>query len=344
MKITVLGTGSWGTALVKVLLDNQHEVRFWGRNADQIKAIQNTHHNAKYMQNVALDGFLLATTDLKCALDDSEMIVLAVASQATRDLLTVLKDYEISKETLLVSVSKGIELNTHLRISEIVHLFRPENPYVVLSGPSHAEEVSVGLPTTLVSSSINRLAAETVQDVFSNEVLRVYTNPDVIGVELGGALKNIIALGAGISDGLGFGDNAKAALMTRGIAEIARLGRVLGASDVTFQGLSGIGDLIVTCTSQHSRNRRFGMLIGQGIPVDEALKAIGMVVEGYYTIHSAYELSKLTGIDMPITDELFRVLYEGKNARESVKRLMLRSKKHELEEAAEALKIWETHL
>lgn len=344
MKIAVLGTGSWGTALVKVLLDNQHEVRFWGRNPIQIEAINKTRHNAKYLKTVEMSGALFATLDLKTALEGAEIIVLAVASQAIRELLQSISAFEIPESSIIVNVSKGIELNTHMRISEIVHVYRPGNPYVVLSGPSHAEEVSVGIPTTLVSSSFNRAAAETVQDAFSNESLRVYTNPDVIGVELGGALKNIIALGAGISDGLGFGDNSKAALMTRGIAEIARLGRLLGASDATFQGLSGIGDLIVTCTSLHSRNRRFGILIGQGNSVEDALDEIGMVVEGYYTIHSAYELSKTTGVDMPITNELYRILYDGKNAKESVKRLMLRGKKHELEEAAEALKIWDTQI
>lgn len=341
MKIAVLGTGSWGTALVKVLLDNKHEVSFWGRDPEQIETIRQTKHNAKYLKGVELIGNLSVTADLKEAVEGVQIVVLAIASQATRTLLTQLSQLDLPKSVIIVSVSKGIELNTHLRISEIVDAFLPEHVYVVLSGPSHAEEVSEGMPTTLVSSSLNRAAAEMVQDVFSSGALRVYTNPDVVGVELGGALKNIIALGAGISDGLGFGDNSKAALMTRGIAEIARLGRTLGASDATFQGLSGIGDLIVTCTSLHSRNRRFGMLIGQGRTVSEALEEIGMVVEGYYTIHSAYELSLLAEVEMPITRELYRVLYEGENARESVKRLMLRGRKHELEEAAEALKVWD---
>ncbi|SCZ77002.1 NAD(P)H-dependent glycerol-3-phosphate dehydrogenase [Acidaminobacter hydrogenoformans] len=341
MKIAVLGTGSWGTALVKVLLDNGHQAAFWGRDPQQTEVIEKTRHNAKYLKGVELAGDLEVTSDLDSAVLGAKVIVLAVASQAIRSLLSQLNAALISEDVVFVNVSKGIELGTHQRISEIVHSFFPKHKYVVLSGPSHAEEVSAGIPTTLVSSSASRGAAELIQDVFSNESLRVYTNPDVIGVELGGALKNIIALGAGISDGLGFGDNSKAALMTRGIAEIARLGRSLGASSATFQGLSGIGDLIVTCTSLHSRNRRFGMLIGQGVPVEAALKEIDMVVEGYYTIHSAYELSQIKGVEMPITRELFRVLYEGEGARESVKRLMLRGKKHELEEAAEALKIWD---
>lgn len=341
MKIAVLGTGSWGTALVKVLLDNGQEVAFWGRDPQQIESIGKTKHNAKYLKGVELIGNMTVTADLKEAVAGAEIIVLAVASQAIRSLLTQIDANLVSEDTIFVNVSKGIELGTHQRISEIVLSFFPNNKYVVLSGPSHAEEVSAGIPTTLVSSSTSRAAAEQVQDVFSNGLLRVYTNPDVVGVELGGALKNIIALGAGISDGLGFGDNSKAALMTRGIAEIARLGRSLGASSATFQGLSGIGDLIVTCTSLHSRNRRFGMLIGQGVSVEKALGEINMVVEGYYTIHSAYELSQIEDVEMPITRELYRILYEGEDARDSVKRLMLRGKKHELEEAAEALKIWD---
>lgn len=341
MRIAVLGTGSWGTALVKVLLDNGHQVVFWGRDPLQTEVIEKTRHNAKYLKGVELNGALVVTSQLDQAVLGAKVIVLAVASQAIRSLLSQVNSALISEDTVIVNVAKGIELGTHQRISEIVQSFFPKNKYVVLSGPSHAEEVSAGIPTTLVSSSTSRSSAELIQDIFSNNALRVYTNPDVIGVELGGALKNIIALGAGISDGLGFGDNSKAALMTRGIAEIARLGRSMGASSATFQGLSGIGDLIVTCTSLHSRNRRFGMLIGQGISVEEALKTIDMVVEGYYTIHSAYELSQIEGVEMPITRELFRILYEGEGARESVKRLMLRGKKHELEEAAEALKIWD---
>lgn len=341
MKVAVLGTGSWGTALVKVLLDNGHEVVFWGRDVHQVEQIQKTRHNGKYLQGVELNGNLKVTASLGEAVRGAEILVLAVASQSVRQVLAQIEREWLMETAIIVNVSKGIELGTHQRISEITQGYFPKNPYVVLSGPSHAEEVSAGIPTTLVSSSRDRAAAELIQDLFSNGLLRVYTNPDVVGVELGGALKNIIALGAGISDGLGFGDNSKAALMTRGIAEIARLGRSMGASDTTFQGLSGIGDLIVTCTSLHSRNRRFGMLIGQGVPVEAALKEIDMVVEGYYTIHSAYELAQIAGVEMPITRELFRILYEGEDARESVKRLMLRGRKHELEEAAEALKIWE---
>lgn len=341
MKVAVLGTGSWGTALVKVLLDNGHEVVFWGRDVHQVEQIQKTRHNGKYLQGVELTGNLKVTASLGEAVRGAEILVLAVASQSVRQVLAQIEREWLVETAIIVNVSKGIELGTHQRISEITQGYFPNNPYVVLSGPSHAEEVSAGIPTTLVSSSRDRVAAERIQDLFSNRLLRVYTNPDVVGVELGGALKNIIALGAGISDGLGFGDNSKAALMTRGIAEIARLGRSMGASDATFQGLSGIGDLIVTCTSLHSRNRRFGMLIGQGVPVETALKEIDMVVEGYYTIHSAYELAQIAGVEMPITRELFRILYEGEDARESVKRLMLRGRKHELEEAAEALKIWD---
>ena len=226
-------------------------------------------------------------------------------------------------------------------ISQITDRIIPSATFVALSGPSHAEEVALRLPTALVSASKSRVAAECVQDLFSNDYIRIYTNPDVIGVEISGALKNIIALGAGISDGLGYGDNAKAALITRGIKEIAILGIAMGASVDTFKGLAGVGDLIVTCTSMHSRNRRCGILLGEGYTLNEAVEKVGMVVEGAYTVKSAYALKNKYQLDMPITTELYKVLYEDKNAREAVNHLMTRQRKHELDEYATGMEDWQ---
>lgn len=340
MKIAVLGAGSWGTALAKVLADNGHEVRLWGRNKSQMEDMAKTLVNEKYLPTIELPNSILYTSDYEASVNDAHIFVLAVASQSVREVMSKLKGLT-GIRPLIVNVTKGVEIGSLKRISEVVSEMMPDALYVSLSGPSHAEEVSLGIPTTLVSASIDKEAAELIQDLFGNENLRIYTNPDVVGVELGGALKNIIALGAGISDGLGFGDNAKAALMTRGIFEIARLGKLMGANADTFKGLSGIGDLIVTCTSMHSRNRRFGILVGKGMPVQQALKEIGMVVEGYYTIQSAYDLSKKFDVDMPITRELYRVLYENSDAGTSVKNLMMRRLKHEMEEAANEIHLWE---
>lgn len=340
MKIAVLGAGSWGTALAKVLSENNHQVNLWGRNEIQMAEMSASRINQKYLPNVVLNDQILMTSSFEKAVASADVFVLSVASQSVREIVTQLKGY-VGIRPLIVNVTKGVEMETLKRISEVVLEIIPDANFVALSGPSHAEEVSKGIPTTLVSSSVDKEAAELIQDLFGNENLRIYTNPDVVGVELGGALKNIIALGAGISDGLGFGDNSKAALMTRGISEIGRLGKIMGANVDTFKGLSGIGDLIVTCTSMHSRNRRFGILVGEGKPVQEALKEIGMVVEGYYTIKSAYDLSQKFEVDMPITRELYRVLYEGSDARTSVRNLMLRSLKHEMEETVDRVHQWD---
>ncbi len=330
MKIAVIGAGSWGTALGALLTDKGEHVVLWTRNADQAASIRESRHNNKYLTDMELPESLEVTTHLREAVSDADIILLAVASQSIREVLKNMSQWTAAKQ-VVVNVSKGIEMNSLKRISEIVSEYMPMNKYCVLSGPSHAEEVAKGMPTTLVSASRSRQVAELIQDTFSTAVLRVYTNPDVAGVELAGSLKNIIAIGAGISDGLGYGDNAKAALITRGIAEITRLGLVLGARTETFSGLAGIGDLIVTCTSGHSRNRRFGMMVGQGVPVPQALESVGMVVEGYFTTRSAYDLSQRHRIEMPITTELFRILHEGMDAREAVNNLMLRSLTHESE-------------
>ena len=331
MKVSILGAGSWATALSIVLNDNNHEVMLWTRNLSHAESINSTRENSKYLPGVKIGDKTSVEIKLDKVAKFGEVIIIAVASQSVREVLKN-TDFLIDKSKVIVNVSKGVEIGTLKRISEVVSEFYPENDFVSLSGPSHAEEVAKGIPTTLVASSENISAAEYIQDLFSNDAMRVYTNGDIIGVELGGALKNIIALGAGISDGLGFGDNTKAAIMTRGIKEISLLGVTMGASYSTFSGLSGIGDLIVTCTSVHSRNRRCGILIGEGTNVKFAIEKIGMVVEGIYTIKSAYDLSQKYNVEMPITRELYKVIYENADPKNSVISLMTRQKKHEIED------------
>lgn len=329
-KIGVLGGGSWGTALAILLAKKGLEVDMWLRDGKQIEDILKNRENKRYLPGVEIPTNLNIIGDIEKVIKNKDILLLATSSHGIREILLSNKDI-INKDQIIVNVSKGIENNTLMRISEIVAEILPENKYAILSGPSHAEEVAVGIPTTVVSASVDKKVAEYVQDVFMTPYFRVYTNPDVIGVELGGSLKNVIALAAGISDGLGYGDNTKAALMTRGIFEMARLGEKMGANPDTFSGLSGIGDLIVTCTSMLSRNRRAGILIGQGYSIEEAIKEVGMVVEGIKTTKSAYELALKYEIDIPITKELYEVLYEGKSVKESVPNLMGRDKKHEME-------------
>lgn len=332
-KICVLGAGSWGSALAILLSKKGYQVSLYMRNKDQYESMEKTRENVKYLPGVIMPNNIKMTTDLKEAVEESKIIVLGVASQGVRSVLKSIKDYA-KDDQIIVNVAKGFEKNTNLRISEVVKEELPNNHYVILSGPSHAEEVSKDMPTTVAVASEDMKIAEYVQDTFTNPKFRVYTNPDVVGVELGGALKNIIAFGAGICDGLGYGDNTKAALMTRGIREIGRLGTAMGARASTFSGLSGIGDLIVTCTSMHSRNRRAGILIGKGKSLDDTLDEIKMVVEGILTTEAAYKLSKKYNVDMPITNEIYKVLYGDNEVKESVINLMLRSKTHEMEEVA----------
>lgn len=329
-KIGILGTGSWGTALGVLLARKGMDVHMWGRDQIEIDKMIANRENKKYLPNIDLPSNMKFSKDLEETISGKEIILLAIPTHGVREILKLSKSF-IDKDQLIVNVAKGIENDTLMRISEITGEILPRNKYVVLSGPSHAEEVAVDMPTTVVSASKSKQAAELVQDVFMTPSFRVYTNPDIIGVEIGGALKNIIALSAGISDGLNYGDNTKAALMTRGIFEISRLGEKLGASINTFSGLSGVGDLIVTCTSKHSRNRRAGILIGQGKSVEESIEEIGMVVEGIKTTKSTYELAKNKDIDMPITEELYRVLYGEEDVKYSVVNLMGRDKKHEME-------------
>nr|WP_246543071.1 NAD(P)H-dependent glycerol-3-phosphate dehydrogenase [Fusibacter paucivorans] len=342
MKVTVIAAGSWGTALALVLEQNGHDVTVWARRESQVQDILQSRRNDKYLRNIAIPENIQFTSSLQEAVKHTEVIVLSVPTQQLNNVLEQMAEQiTLSHRVIMVNVSKGIDMGSLELPSQMVMRYYPTQPFVVLSGPSHAEEVALKLPTALVAASKNRLAAEIVQDLFSNDYMRVYTNPDVVGVEISGALKNIIALGAGISDGLGYGDNAKAALITRGINEMVVLGQMIGAETSTFRGLAGVGDLIVTCTSQHSRNRRCGILIGEGLSFDNAIESVGMVVEGAYTVKAAYRLMTKLKIDMPITKVLYRVLYEGKNAREAVNYLMTRQKKHEIDENAEKLELWQ---
>jgi glycerol-3-phosphate dehydrogenase (NAD(P)+) len=337
MKVGIIGAGSWGTAVAILLGKKGYNVHIWDRKNELTDEINSSRENIRYLPGVLLPSNVVGERDAVETVRDAEVIVMAVPSHAVRSVCEGLKN-QIHKNQVFVSLAKGIENVSFKRMSEVIEEIYPENPVGVLSGPSHAEEVSRDIPTTVASSAKSRDTAEFIQDVFITPKFRVYTNPDIIGVELGGAVKNIIAIAAGISDGLGYGDNTKAALMTRGIAEIARLGVAMGAQPLTFAGLSGIGDLIVTCTSMHSRNRRAGILIGQGKSVEEALKEVNMVVEGVNTTKSVYELCKSINIEMPITNELYKVLFEGKGAKYAVSELMLRDKTHEIEEVAQ--KMW----
>ncbi|SNS23918.1 glycerol 3-phosphate dehydrogenase (NAD(P)+) [Anaerovirgula multivorans] len=329
--VAVLGAGSWGTALSLELNSKGHRINLWMRRKEQLDEIIKTKNNEKYLPGVDIPTNINLTIDIIEAVKDTDMILLTVPTQKVREVIKSIKPY-IKPQQVIVNAAKGIEQNSHLRISQIIEEELPQQPYAVISGPSHAEEVVRNMPTTVVIASKEREIAEFVQDMFISSTFRVYTNPDVAGVELGGALKNVIAFGAGIADGLGFGDNARAALMTRGIREIARLGKAMGADLATFAGLSGIGDLIVTCTSMHSRNRRAGILIGKGKSLEETLKEIGMVVEGITTTKVAYELAQEYNIEMPITKEIYNVLYKDTDPRDAVTNLMTRSKKHEMEE------------
>ena len=326
-----MGAGSWGTALAVTLGRNGHRVRMWDINETHLKDIKANRENRQFLPGVMLPENVDVTTEKERMLSEADLVLFSVPAQHFRQAFTQALEH-LPKDVLIVNVAKGIEQQSLQRMSEIAFSIREDLHYVVLSGPSHAEEVGMGMPTTVAVASPQRSWAEDVQDIFMNEYLRIYTNDDVAGVELGGSLKNIIALGAGISDGLGYGDNAKAAMMTRGMTEITRLGVRLGADPLTFSGLSGIGDLIVTCTSMHSRNRRCGIMIGEGMPPAEAVKKVGMVVEGMYTTEAAYRLSKQVGVEMPITEAIYQVINGDLPAKDAVNQLMSRSRKHENED------------
>jgi len=332
-KVTVLGAGSWGTALAMVLTENGHDTLIWSHREDQANEINERHTNEKYLPNIQLPEKLTATSDIKSAVEHGEILVFAVPTKAIREVAGQVMNY-LDKKVLIVHVSKGIEPDTLKRISEILEEAldpRVVEDIVVLSGPSHAEEVVLHHPTTITAACANLRSAEKIQDLFMNHYFRVYTNTDVIGVELGGALKNVIALAAGISDGLNYGDNAKAALITRGLAEIARLGVRMGGNPFTFAGLTGMGDLIVTCTSVHSRNWKAGNMLGKGMKLDEVLENMGMVVEGVRTTKAAYQLAQKYDVSMPITTALYQVLFENKDPKDAVDELMHRLKKREID-------------
>ena len=325
--ITMIGCGSWGVALSCLLCGNGHAVRAWEYNAARAEELQSTRRSP-LLPGAVLPADVLVTNDMAEACAGADMVFVAVPSGAMRATMERLAPL-LPAGMVAVCVSKGLENGTLLRLSEVMEDAAPQCRAAVLSGPSHAEEVVRGLPTTVVAASRHDGVPELVQECMLADAFRVYTNADIVGVELGGALKNVIALAAGLSDGLGYGDNTKAALMTRGMAEIARLGAAMGAELATFAGLSGIGDLIVTCTSMHSRNRRAGILLGQGKPLDEVLAEVGMVVEGIHTARAAYELARKNGVDMPIIAEINRVLFEGKNPRRAVADLMTRDRRDE---------------
>ncbi len=327
-RIGVLGAGSWGTALAILLHDNGHDVTVWSIHEEEVEALNTTRRHERKLPGVEIPEGILFTTDMKETMSDKDVCVLAVPSPFIRSTCQKMKQY-VRAGQIIVNVAKGIEENTLYTLTDIIEEELPYADACVLSGPSHAEEVSRRLPTTCVVSSRTRKTAEYLRSVFVSPVFRVYISPDMLGIELGGALKNVIALAAGTADGLGYGDNTKAALITRGIAEIARLGIKMGGKPETFYGLTGIGDLIVTCASVHSRNRKAGYLMGQGYTMEEAMKEVQMVVEGVYSAKAALELSRKYQVEMPIVEQVNKVLFEHKNAEEAVKELMLRDKKIE---------------
>lgn len=338
-KVTVCGAGSWGTALAIVLADNGHDVRLWTHRKEQAEAINTTHKNEKYLE-IMIPEQIKAYDDLEKATANTDAIILVVPTKAMREVCSQLNDV-LKHRVKLIHASKGIEPQTLKRVSELISEEMEDYTYediVVLSGPSHAEEVAQRQPTTVTVSSLNNEHACFAQDLFFNESFRVYTSSDIVGIELGGALKNIIALGAGISDGLGYGDNAKAALITRGLAEITRLGTSLGANPLTFLGLPGVGDLVVTCTSVHSRNWRAGHLLGRGHSLDDVLEQMGMVVEGVRTTRAAYEFSIKQQIEMPITEGLYNILFNDQSPKDVVEQLMNRDKREEMDDFASLLK------
>lgn len=330
MKVTVLGAGSWGTTLALVLNQNDHLVSCWSFDKNDIDEINNTGENKKFLPGLSLPDAINFTIDLQGSIDTAEVVIVAIPSHAVR---SVIQSLDLSKkaELVWVNVAKGIENETLLRISQVIkevgHI--SDKNIAVLFGPSHAEEVSREIPTAIVSASKNDETAQLVQKIFMRPYFRVYSNLDIVGVELGGALKNIIAVAAGICDGAGFGDNTKAALITRGLVEINRLGIKLGAKADTFAGLSGMGDLIVTCTSQHSRNRYVGEQIGKGRSLQDVLNEMVMVAEGVKTTASAYELSLKEQVEMPITEQVYKTLFEDKPPVEAMQDLMTRASKIE---------------
>lgn len=330
-KISVIGSGSWGTAVAIMLAENGHNVKLWSYFKEESEALSKYRENRPFLPGVIIPENVSFTSDItECG--GADITITASPSHAMRNTARQLSQV-VEKGQIILNISKGLEEGTNSTISQILKEEMPDCRIAVMSGPSHAEEVSRGIATTNVVATEDEKAAEFIQDIMMSRHFRVYTNPDVMGVELGGSLKNVIALCAGILDGMGLGDNTKAALMTRGIVEMSRLGKAMGAKEETFNGLSGIGDLIVTCTSMHSRNRRAGILIGQGMSVDEAQKEVKMVVEGVRTCRAAKALAEKYNVEMPIVEQAYMVLFEGLKPRQAVDNLMSREKKHESERA-----------
>ncbi len=325
----MLGAGSWGIALANVLASNGHNVTVWSALKDEIAMLNENREHLTKLPGVMLPDTMIFTDSLESAMKDKVLLVMAVPSSFVRKTAAQMKDFYHDGQ-VIVNVAKGIEEATLMTMSEVISDELKDAKIAVLSGPSHAEEVGRAIPTTIVAGAAKKETAEFVQNLFMNDVFRVYTSPDVVGIEVGAALKNVVALAAGIADGLGYGDNTKAALITRGMAEITRLGVAMGGDAETFYGLSGIGDLIVTCASMHSRNRRAGILIGQGKTMDEAMAEVQMVVEGVFSAKAAMKLAKKYNVSMPIVESVNAVLFENESATTRVKDLMLRDKKSEV--------------
>ena len=325
-KVSVIGAGSWGSALAVLLANNGHEVTLWTHDPHEIEMLSTKREQVEKLPGVKLPDNIMIEADLKTALTDEDVVVMAVPSPVVRMVAKQMSPF-IKDGQIIVNVAKGIEDVTYKTLSDIIEEEIPNAEVCVLSGPSHAEEVGRGIPTTVVVGAKNKETAEMLQDVFMNKVFRVYTSSDIVGIELGGALKNVIALAAGTVDGLGYGDNTKAALMTRGIAELTRLGEALGGKPETFSGLTGVGDLIVTCTSVHSRNRKAGYLMGKGMTAEEAMKEVKMVVEGVYSAKAALGLAKKCNVAVPIVEAVNRVLFENADPKEEVSNLLLRERK-----------------
>lgn len=329
MNICTIGSGSWGIALSMLLTDNGHSVTIWSRSPEEVTEINDNHTAKRYLPEIVIPSEIKATSNIEEAIKNSEIIILAVPSTAIRECSKMISS--LLDNQIVVNVAKGIEAGTLKRLSKVMEEELPrEQRIAVLSGPSHAEEVARKLPTVVAVSSKDEEVREIVSSAFMNEYFRVYPNSDLIGVEIGGAVKNVIALCAGVSDGLGFGDNAKAGLITRGLAEIIRLGVKMGGKPETFYGLTGIGDLVVTCASRHSRNHRAGELLGQGYSLEETLKQVNMVVEGVNSAKSVLELGKEYSVELPITEQACEVLFNGKEPRIAVLELMKRDKKNEV--------------
>ncbi len=327
--IGICGCGAWGIGLAVLLNNNGHNVTMWSAVKKEVEMLTNDRENTVSLKGVKLASSIDITDSLKCVCTDKDIVIMAVASKYTRQTATNMSEY-VREGQIIVNVGKGIEDETLMTLTDIISEQIPQADVTVLSGPSHAEEVGRGIPTTCVVGANTKTTAEFIQEVFMSNVFRVYTSPDILGIEIGGSLKNVIALAAGMADGLGFGDNTKAALITRGIAEIGRLGVKMGACAQTFAGLSGMGDLIVTCASAHSRNCRAGYLMGKGKTMDEAMAEVNQVVEGVYSARAGLKLSKKYDISMPIIEQVNKVLFEDANVKDAVNELMLRDKTSEI--------------